>query len=111
MPNDVAYDRAQEAARRQARHVYINDPRQLSELRAGLRKDVAALIEAEQFDDKIKGVWSQFLPQPAVDEELTDEENTRRQEQWQRAYIRFHFALSEKGRLKFDTAVGIVLNV
>ncbi|MGB6043536.1 MAG: HDIG domain-containing metalloprotein [Pirellulales bacterium] len=105
-PNATEVDRARESAKRQARQVYINDPQLLKEVRAGLRKDVAGLLEAKELDDVAAEVWGRFVAPttPRVDAERPGDFQ-RRQEAWNRQFEHFRFALSDDGRLEFDRAV------
>jgi hypothetical protein len=105
IPNNAKVESAKEDARKQARHVYVNDPQQLLQLRARLRSEVAVLVEAEALDADTEQIWSRFLPSPTVDATLTDEENERRLNKWRRGFEQFRFALSDEGRLKFDDGV------
>nr|NIL96488.1 HDIG domain-containing protein [Planctomycetales bacterium]NIM08257.1 HDIG domain-containing protein [Planctomycetales bacterium]NIN07750.1 HDIG domain-containing protein [Planctomycetales bacterium]NIN76870.1 HDIG domain-containing protein [Planctomycetales bacterium]NIO34069.1 HDIG domain-containing protein [Planctomycetales bacterium] len=122
----TAVVRAEEAARRQARHVYKNDPQLQKELRAALREDVAELLEAEDLGETTAQVWHKFLarpqppPGPAVSpdvpqaavsppetsrETAPSDDGQRQQEAWRWQFEHFRFALSEDGRLQFDGAV------
>ena len=122
----TAVVRAEESARRQARHVYKNDPQPLKEFRAELREDVAELLEAEDIGETTGKVWDKFLARPeasrpeasrpastrsdaseveASSETVAVEDDQRQQDAWHRQFDHFRFALSEDGRLEFDGAV------
>lgn len=105
IPNDAKFESAKEDARKQARHVYVNDPQQLLQLRGKLRSEVAELVEAESLDSNTEQIWGRFQPAPVADSSLTEEENERRLKRWRRGFEHFRFALSDEGRLNFDDGV------
>jgi putative nucleotidyltransferase with HDIG domain len=105
VPDPVAVDRAQEAARRQARHAYLNAPQPLKQLRASLRTKVADLLEAEKPDEAALSIWQEFVPQPTSEDGVSDEDRQQQAKALHAGFEYFRFALAGERRLQFDGAV------